>query len=109
MARGDSRKAASDWLNKQGLIEEVTDEDYEKVKQLIGLPSFGIFWAMLQWRRARSAIVLTNSSLGTPERDWAAGVLQGQIKSIDEIREMVLDIAEPPADAAGENEEQGNG
>jgi len=106
MAHGDARKAASDWLNKQGIIEAVTDEDYEQVRQLIGSPSFGIFWAMLRWRRERSAMLLTNASLGSPERDSAASVLQGHIKAIDEIRELVLEIAEPTADAAGTDEEQ---
>jgi hypothetical protein len=109
MARGDARKAAADWLKKQGIIEEVSDEDFETVRQLIGNPSFGIFWAMLRWRRERSAIMLTNAPLGSPERDSAASVLQGHIKAIDEILEMVLDIAEPPADAAGEAEERSNG
>jgi hypothetical protein len=109
MARGDAKKAADDWLKKQGIIEDVTDEDYELVKKLIGNPSFGIFWAMLRWRRERSAILLSNASLGSPERDSSASVLQGHIRAIDEVRQMILEIAEPNADAAGTSEEQTNG
>lgn len=102
MARGDNKKAADEWLKRQGVIDELTDEDWTQVQKLIGNPSFGIFWAMLRYRREESAIMLSNVSLGVPERDAAASVLQGQIRAIDGIRELILQIAEPNADAAGE-------
>lgn len=106
MAKGDAKKAADQWLKDQGMIEELDGDNLSTLQQLIGNPSFGLFWALLRWRRERSAIVLSNASLGTPERDTAASVLQGHIRAIDEIRELVLEIAEPNADAAGEEEEQ---
>ena len=108
MARGDLKKAADKWLKEQGIIEELDDEQWREVKKLIGNPSFGIFWAMLLWQRQRNATLLMNALLGSPERDAAASVLQGQARAIDEIRELILNIAEPNADAAGEQEEQGN-
>lgn len=108
MARGDNRKAADEWLKKQGIIGDLTDEDYEQVRKLIGNPSFGIFWAILRFKREQSAIILSNASLGGPERDCAASVLQGHIRAIDDVRETILQIAEPTADAAGD-EEQTNG
>lgn len=108
MARGDARKAADIWLKQQGIVEELDDKQYELVRELIGNPSFGIFWAMLRWRRERSAIFLSNASLGSPEADSAASVLQGHIKAIDEIRDLVLELAEPTP-AAGTEEEQSHG
>jgi hypothetical protein len=104
MAKGDARKAADDWLKKQGILNEVTDDQYELVRGLIGNPSFGIFYAMLRYKREESAIMLSNASLGSPGADSAASVLQGQIRAIDAIREMVLTIAEP-GDAAATEEE----
>lgn len=100
MAKGDARKAADKWLKDQGIIEALTDEQYETVRQLIGLPSFGIFWALLRFRREESAIVLSNAVLGTPERDSAASVLQGNIRAIDGVRTLILELAEPTDDAA---------
>lgn len=108
MAQGDAKAAANKWLNEQGIIEDLTDDDYREVKKLIGNRSFGIFWAMLRWQRETSAIALSNASLGSPERDSAASVLQGHIRAIDQIRDLVLHLAEPTADAAA-NEEQTNG
>lgn len=100
MAKGDARKAADKWLKEQGVIGELDEQQYEQVRSLIGLPSFGIFWALLRYRREESAIVLSNSPLGGPERDCAASVLQGNIKAIDGVRELILELAEPTADAA---------
>ena len=105
MARGDARKHVDTWLKSFGIIEELDDQQYSQVKELIGNPSFGIFYAMLRWRRERSAIFLSNASLGSPENDSAASVLQGHIKAIDEIRDLVLELAEPTP-AAGQQEEQ---
>ena len=106
MAKGDARRAADKWLKDQGLIDELTSEDYEEAKKLIGSRSFGIFWALLRYRREESAIFLTNAALGSPQNDCAASVLQGSIKAIDSIRDLVLDLAEPSAAAADGNEEQ---
>lgn len=100
MAKGDQRAAADAWLKKQGIIESLTDEQFESVRQLIGNPSFGIFWALLRYKREESAIVLSNAPLGGPERDCAASVLQGNIRAIDGVRELILELAEPTADAA---------
>jgi hypothetical protein len=109
MPRGDARKAADTWLKSQGIIEELDDQQYEQVRELIGNPAFGIFFAMLRWRRERSAIMLSNASLGSPEADSAASVLQGHIKAIDEIRLLVLELAEPTPAAGTEEEQTNNG
>lgn len=110
MARGDTRKAAQEWLKKQGIVstDELDEQQYELVRKLIGDPSFGIFCAMLRFRAVESSVVLRNTPLGTPERDCAASVLQGHIREIDDIHSLILDIAEPEYDAA-EAKEQGDG
>ena len=106
MAKGDKQKAADKWLKDQGMIDELTEEQFESVRQLIGNPSFGIFWALLRYRREESAIVLSNAPLGGPERDCAASVLQGNIRAIDGVRSLILELAEPNADAAEQRSEQ---
>lgn len=104
---GQQRDAAEQWLKEQGIVAELDDTQYRLVKELIGSPSFGIFYGMLLYRRAMSAIALSNASLSSPERIAAASVLQGQIRAIDDLKEMVLQIAEPQtADAAEPNKEQ---
>lgn len=102
MARGDQRKAADLWLKQQGIIEKLDDEQFELVRKLIGNPSFGIFWALLRYRREESAVVLSNAPLGGPERDCAASVLQGNIRAIDGVRELILELAEPSDEPAAE-------
>jgi hypothetical protein len=109
VARGDARKAADKWLKDQGIIGELSEDQYESVRQLIGLPSFGIFWALLRYRREESAIVLSNSPLGGPERDCAASVLQGNIKAIDGVRDLILELAEPTDNNAAEQGSNLNG
>lgn len=100
MAKGDARAAADKWLKEQGMIADLTDEQFESVRQLIGNPSFGIFWALLRYRREESAAFLSNAPLGGPERDCAASVLQGNMKAIDGVRDLILELAEPTVDAA---------
>lgn len=100
MAKGDAKAAADKWLKEQGMIEALDYDQYESVRQLIGNSAFGIFWALLRYRREESAIILSNAPLGGPERDCAASVLQGNIKAIDGVRSLILEIAEPTFDAA---------
>ena len=108
MAQGDKQKAALAWLRKQGLIEELDGEQLSQVQELIGLPSFGIFYAMIQFQRAQALTLLSNVTLGTPDKDSMASVLQGRIRAIDDFTQTLLSIAEPTADAAQQNEEQNN-
>lgn len=108
MAAGNARAAADKWLKEQGIIAELDNTQYEQVRKLIGNPSFGIFWALLRYRREESAVMLSNASLGSPEKDCAASVLQGNIRCIDGVRELILQLAEP-TDAAGETQERVNG
>lgn len=103
-----AREAAEQWLKEQGIIAELDDQQYEEVRKLIGNPGFGIFWALLRYRAEQNGYFLRNASLGTPERACAASVLQGHIREIDGIRELILSLADPEA-AAGDKEEQVNG
>jgi hypothetical protein len=109
VAKGDARRAADKWLKDQGIIQDLTDEQYSQVRQLIGNPSFGIFWALLRFRREESAIMLSNAQLGGPERDCAASVLQGNIKAIDGVRDLILELAEPTDNNAAEQGSNLNG
>lgn len=86
------------WLNKQGLLSlavGVGEHEFTELQKLLGNPGFGYFWALLANLRAECAVMLANSTLGTPERDTAAAVIQGRIRCIDGIRELLLNIADP--------------
>lgn len=106
MARGEAKAAAAAWLKQQGLIESLDDDQWTEVQKLIGDPAFGILYAMLMYQRAEYMVMLSNVTLGTPEKDSHASVLQGNIRAIDRMHETLLMIAEPTADAAQQNEEQ---
>lgn len=106
----ESREAAVGWFRAQGqrnLTDPgLEDVEFEQLRSLIGYPAFGIFWSILMNQRATAAQILSNAPLGTPERDWAAGVLQGQIRGIDQIYEMLLEVADPTDAQESSNEEQ---
>lgn len=106
----ERRQASLNWLNSQGqrsLGVGIDMEDFEALQGLIGHNGFGIFWSLLAQQRAEAMSVLSNIPLGSPERDSAASVLQGQIRAIDQIRETVLDIADPQAADAAQPQDEG--
>jgi hypothetical protein len=96
---GELRRAATaQWLNSQGLRnpEEISPEDFAELRTLLAPhKGFGVFWSMLAYYRQNSAMMLTNTNLATPAGISAASQLQGNIKAIDDFRELVLNIADP--------------
>jgi hypothetical protein len=62
---------------------------------------------MLRYRAEQSGHALRNTSLNSPERIAAASVLQGHIREIDGILELVLNLSEP--ETAAEPQESTNG
>ena len=100
----ETRAVAAAWLKEQGqrsLSGGVDEDEFNMLRGLIGSTPFGIFFSLLAQLRAEAQVVLSNVPLGTPERDAVASVLQGQIRTVDQIRDLLLDIADPQkADAA---------
>lgn len=112
-AESSARIAARAWLAAQGKrslyadFGGVSPPDYELLRSLIGLPAFGIFYSLLQHQRQEYQERLSNVSLSSAESVAAAGVLQGHIRCLDQLREMLLDIADP--NAQQKEEDQVNG
>jgi len=96
---GEVRRAATaQWIHSQGLRnpEEVSPEEFAELRTLLTPhKGFGIFMSFLAFQRQTSAIMLNNANLSTPHGVSAASQLQGAIKAIDDIRELVLNIADP--------------
>ena len=99
MTEGEMKRAAtSQWLASQGLRnpEEISPEDFAELRTLLAPhKGFGIFWSMLMFQRQNAASMLNNVNLATPAGASAGSQLQGVIKSIDDFRELVLNIADP--------------
>lgn len=97
----ERRANARRWLKEQG-VRSLSAENggvslpqFAQLQTLIGNEAFGLFWSLVAGERANALVMLGNAKLGTPERDCAASVLQGQIAAIDILRELLLDIADP--------------
>ncbi|RPJ47613.1 MAG: hypothetical protein EHM21_08080 [Chloroflexi bacterium] len=92
------RAATAQWLASQGLRnpEEISPEDFAELRTLLTPhKGFGIFWSLLAFYRQNAALMLNNTNLATPSGVSAASQLQGNIKAIDDFRELVLNIADP--------------
>lgn len=105
----DKRTTARRWLSDQGqrslYAEEggVTSREFELLRKLIGSEAFGLFYSLLAQQRAEATVCLINAKLGTAERDCSTAVIQGQIRAIDQIRETLLDIADPSTQQDGDS------
>ena len=103
------RMAVIRWMNEQGIINpsEMDTKDFEAVRDMIGSSKgLGVILAILRFRREESMIFLRNAKLGTAQADCAASVLQGQIAALDSLRDLLLEIADPTPNAAGNEQEQ---
>jgi len=92
------RAATAQWLASQGLRnpDEISPEDFAELRTLLTPhKGFGVFWSMIAFYRQNAAIMLNNVSLATPQGVNTASQLQGNIKAIDDFRELVLNIADP--------------
>jgi hypothetical protein len=99
MTDGEMRRfATAKWLADQGLRnpETVSAEEFAELRTLLAPhKGFGIFWSMLAYYRQNAALMLNNTNLATPNGVSTASQLQGNIKAIDDFRELVLNIADP--------------
>jgi hypothetical protein len=92
------RMATAQWLHAQGLRnpDEISPEDFAELRTLLAPhKGFGIFWSMLMFYRQNAASMLNNTNLATAAGVSTASQLQGNIKAIDDFRELVLNIADP--------------
>lgn len=93
----EAREATSKWLRAQGLRSDVSAEEMADLRSLLAPhKGFGILWSLVMFDRQEAALQLGNADLSTASGVSRASVLQGQIRAIDNIRELILDIADPP-------------
>lgn len=107
----ERRAAVSHWLASQGqrsLEVGMEQEEFSSLQGLIGHSGFGVFWSLLAQLRAEAQVALSNLPLTSPEKVAAASVLQGQIRAVDQTRQLLLDIADPQMADAAQPSEQGS-
>lgn len=108
MSNGAERRAATaQWLTAQGIRDpqHISSEDHaELITLLAPHRGFGIFWSVLAYARAYNSALLQNLNLTTPESVARASQFQGMIKAIDEVRELILNIADPLAEGSESRE-----
>jgi hypothetical protein len=104
----DKQAAAAAWLKEQGILDSISEFEHKALLSLIGNEAFGFFWALMMRDRAIAATQLSNVNLGDGRAVAMASVLQGQIRAIDAIHGLMLNIADPSADdpQAQQQEEQ---
>lgn len=101
----DKRKAVLAWLNSLGIRnpEELDLNDYQQVLKLLGndRPGFGIFISLLMFERQQAAIQLNNTDLSNSAGAVKASKLQGIIQCVDNVRELIMNIADPIGEGSG--------
>lgn len=99
------RRAVLNWLNSLGIRnpEELSIDDYQKVKVLLGndRPGFGIFISMLMFERQQAVAQLTNADLSNSAGAVNAAKLQGIVQCVDNVRELIMTIADPIGEGSG--------
>lgn len=99
------RKAVLGWLNSLGIRnpEEISTEEYAKVRALLGndRPGFGIFISMLMFERQAAVVQLMTADLSTSAGAVRAAKLQGVVQCVDNVRELIMNIADPIGEGSG--------
>jgi len=93
------------WLDSQGrrdLEVGISVPEFQALRGLLQSPAFGILWSLIRNAKLQHEQVLANTSLGTAASDAAASVIQGHIRAFDQLRNLLLQIADPRTAAEGE-------
>lgn len=93
------RSAVTSWMNQQGIRnpEEISLQDYQLVRGLLSgeRSAFGVFLSMMMFERQQAVAQLTNADLSSSTGAVAAAKLQGIILAVDNMRDLILNIADP--------------
>lgn len=104
------RQAVLTWLNSVGIRnpEELDVEDWKSVKSLLGMerPGFGIFMSMMMFERQKAVVQLTNADLSNSAGAVSAAKLQGIVLCVDNMRELILNIADPIGEGSNSDERE---
>lgn len=96
----DIRQAVLSWMNGLGIRDpaNLDQADYAKVRAILSSgerPGFGIFLSMLMFERQAAVASLMNADLSNSAGAVRAAKLQGIVQCVDNIRDLVLNIADP--------------
>lgn len=94
-----AREATAKWIASLGIRspDEVDMDELPLLRQLLSADrkSFGIFLSMVMFQRQAAMLQLVNADFSSQEGAVRAAKLQGIVKSIDDIHELMLNIADP--------------
>lgn len=96
----EARKAVQQWLAELGIRNpaELDVNEYQHVRNLLSSrerPGFGIFFSMLMFERQQAVAQLMNADLSNSAGAVKAAKLQGIVQCVDNVRDLVLNIADP--------------
>lgn len=92
----EKQDAVAAWLVKQGKRENLSIEELPEVHSLFAPhKGFGILWSLIAYDRARDLEELKNIRPSTEDNRARLSELQGQIRAVDRLHELLLDIADP--------------
>jgi hypothetical protein len=95
-----AREAVAKWMQELG-IRDPSNLDTNAYAQLRGLlssnerPGFGIFWSMIMFERQQAVAQLINCNLSSEEGKSNAAKLQGIVQCVDNMRDLLLNVADP--------------
>lgn len=80
------------FLNSLPLITQETGKDKDQIYEMIQTSGFATFWGCLLAVRQANYVMLSNTPMGDSLGRYNAAVLQGQIKGIDQIGALLIQM-----------------
>jgi len=106
----DIRRAVISWRGSLGIRnpEELDIDEWQQVKSLLGTDrkGFGIFLSMLMFERQKAVAQLTNADLSNSQGAVSAAKLQGIILAVDNVWELILNIADPIGEGSASDDRE---
>lgn len=104
------RQAVISWRGSLGIRnpEELDIDEWQQVKSLLGTDrkGFGIFLSMLMFERQKAVAQLTNADLSNSQGAVSAAKLQGIILAVDNVWELILNIADPIGEGSASDDRE---
>lgn len=74
------------------LLEDLTQEEAESVKLLVGSPGMAVLLGLLESEQRANGLILATLGLGSAENACAASVIQGRIQGIARVKQTLLEL-----------------
>lgn len=94
------RGAVLQWLNGLGIRDpsNLDATDFARVRGILSStdrPAFGIFLSMMMFERQQAVAQLMTADLSDSKGAVRAAKLQGVVQCVDNMRDLILNIADP--------------